>query len=72
MVQPCLNINTDKILFYTQNAQRKTITTETKYVDNAISKGYLINEASHFDHRKILIKPSKEMVKSVEYHFEKL
>ena len=62
----------DKIIFYTQNAQRKTITTEVKYVDLAISKGYLINEPSHFDQRKILIKPSKEMVKSVEYHFEKL
>lgn len=62
----------DKIIFYTQNAQRKTITTEVKYVDFAISKGYLINEPSHFDQRKILIKPSKEMVKSVEYHFEKL
>jgi len=62
----------DKILFYTQNAQRKTITTEVKYIDNAIAKGYLINEPSHFDHRKILIKPSKEMIKSVEYHFDKL
>ena len=62
----------DEILFYAKNAQRKTITTEAKYVDNAIAKGYLVNEPSLFDHRKILIKPSKEMVQSVEYHFDKL
>ena len=61
----------DKILFYTKNLQSKTITTEAKYVDNAIAKGYLINEQSLSDHRKILIKPSKEMVKSVEFHFGK-
>ena len=61
----------DKILFYSKNLQSKTITTEAKYVDNAIAKGYLINEQSLSDHRKILIKPSKEMINSVEYHFGK-
>ena len=61
----------DKILFYSKNLQRKTITTEAKYVDNAIAKGYLIHEQSLSDHRKILIKPSKKMVKSVEFHFGK-
>ena len=61
----------DKILFYTKNLQSKTITTEAKYVDNAIAKGYLINEQSLSDHRKILVKPSKEMINSVEYHFGK-
>ncbi len=61
----------DKILFYSKNVQRKTITTEAKYVDNAIAKGYLINEQSLSDHRKTLIKPSAEMIKSVEFHFGK-
>ena len=61
----------DMILFYSKNLQRKTVTTEAKYVDNAIAKGYLIHEQSLSDHRKILIKPSKEMVKSVEFHFGK-
>ena len=51
----------DKIIFYSKNLQTKTITTEAKYVDNAIAKGYLINEQSLSDHRKILVKPSKEI-----------
>ena len=56
---------------YSKNLQTKTITTEAKYVDNAIAKGYLINEQSLSDHRKILIKPSNLMIKSVEFHFGK-
>ncbi|MDC0056672.1 substrate-binding domain-containing protein [Alphaproteobacteria bacterium] len=62
----------DKISFYSKNLQKKTITTEDKYVDNAIAKGYLIKTSSLFDHRKILIRPSKEMIVSAENNFYKL
>ena len=49
---------------------KKTITTEFKYIDDAIQKGYVTSESSSADSRKKLIMPSKETVNSVETWFK--
>ena len=49
---------------------KKTITTEFKYIDDAIQKGYVSSESSKADSRKKLIMPSKETVNSVETWFK--
>ena len=49
---------------------KKTITTEFKYIDDAIQKGYVTSESSRSDSRKKLIMPSKETVNSVETWFK--
>ena len=48
---------------------KKTITTEFKYIDDAIQKGYVTSESSSSDSRKKLIMPSKETVNSIENWF---
>ena len=48
---------------------KKTITTEFKYIDDAIQKGYVTSESSSADSRKKLIMPSKETVNSIENWF---
>ena len=57
---------------FTKSFQKKTITTESKYLEIAIKKGYLIQNSSLSDLRKILIKPSEKMVLAVENYFIKL
>ncbi len=60
----------EKVDYYSKNLNSKTITTEAKYVDNAIHKGFLINTTSLSDQRKTLIKPSEKMINSLELNFE--
>lgn len=61
----------EKVGYYSKNLQSKTLTTESKYVDNAIHKGFLINTPSLSDHRKTLIQPSNQMINSLELDFAK-
>ena len=48
---------------------KKTITTEFKYIDDAIQKGYVTSESSSAASREKLIMPSKETVNSIENWF---
>jgi len=62
----------ESIYNITKNFQRKTLTTESKYLEIAIAKGYLTQKMNPSDLRKILIKPSEKMILSLENYFIKL
>ena len=49
---------------------KKTITTEFKYIDDAVQKGYVTSESSKADSRKKLIMPSNETINSIETWFK--
>mgnify|MGYP006185177365 CR=1 FL=1 len=57
---------------FTKSFQKKTLTTESKYLEIAIAKGYLNQNTSPSDHRKILIGPSERMILLLENYFIKL
>lgn len=57
---------------FTKSFQKKTLTTESKYLEIAITKGYLIQNSSPSDLRKILVIPSKKMILALENYFIKL
>ena len=57
---------------FTKSFQKKTLTTESKYLEIALAKGYLNQNTSPSDHRKILIGPSEKMILSLENYFIKL
>ena len=48
---------------------KKTITTEFKYIDDAVQKGFVTSESSKADSRKKLIMPSNETINSIETWF---
>ena len=49
---------------------KKTITTEFKYIDDAVQKGFVTSESSKADSRKKLIMPSNETINSIETWFK--
>tara|TARA_B100000579_G_scaffold431564_1_gene446821 strand:+ start:1071 stop:1469 length:399 start_codon:yes stop_codon:yes gene_type:complete len=50
---------------------KKTVTTEFKYIEDAISKGYVYSEKSQKDSRKRILFPTEKTIKSVNEWFEK-
>ena len=50
---------------------KKTVTTEFKYIEDAISKGYVYSEKSKKDSRKRILFPTEKTIKSVNEWFEK-
>ena len=48
---------------------KKTVTTEFKYIDDAVQKGFVNSETSKTDSRKKLIIPTQQTVSSIENWF---
>ena len=48
---------------------KKTVTTEFKYIDDAVQKGFVNSETSKIDSRKKLIIPTQQTVSSIENWF---